>query len=92
MHREELLKEIKERYEEIIKILKKKQQKCRLNTKNIEKINLNEHLEIIPAYQLKLRNSDILLEELNEIYSKMRAHLKKKNQLETITNLKMICY
>ena len=42
LHREELLKEIKERYEEIIKILKKKQQKCRLNTKNIEKINLNE--------------------------------------------------
>ena len=48
----------------------------------MEKINLNEHLEIIPACHLKLRISDIHLEELNEIYSKMRAHLKK-TQLET---------
>ncbi len=36
----------------------------------------------LTACQLKLRISDIHLEELDEIYSKMRAHLKK-TQLET---------
>jgi hypothetical protein len=83
LHREELLKEINERYEEIIKQLKDKQEKCKLNLKNVEKINLNElKNEIIPHFQLKLRISDIHLEDLNDIYSKMSVHLKK-TQFET---------
>ena len=83
LHREELMKEINERYDEIIKQLKDKQEKCKLNLKNVEKINLNElKNEIIPHFQLKLRISDIDLEDLNDIYSKMSVHLKK-TQFET---------
>ena len=77
LHREELLKEINERYEEIINMLKEKQQKCKLNINNVEKVNLNElKNEIIPSCQFKLRNPDINVDELNEISSKMSQNLE----------------
>ena len=83
LHREELIKEINERYEEIIKKLKEKQEKCKLNTKNVEKIKLDElKNEIIPTFQLKFRISDINIDELNSILSKMNSHIQNI-QIET---------
>jgi WD40 repeat protein len=77
LHREELIKKINEKADEIIKQLKEKEDKCKSNSKNRQKINLNELKdEELATFKHKLRILEINQNELNDLLSKMNEHVK----------------
>jgi aspartate 1-decarboxylase len=77
LHREELFKEINERADEIIKQLKEKEEKCKSNSNNLEKMNLNKLKdEELATFKHKLRIAEINQNELNDLLLKINEHVK----------------
>ena len=76
LHREELIKEINDKYNEIIKRLKEKGLQCKLNALKLEKMNLEElTTDILPSMKQSLRIADLKQEELNELLEKMNEKI-----------------
>ena len=76
MHREELKKEIDDKSEEIIRKLKEKEEKCKLNAQKLEKINLNElKNDTLPYCKQKFRIPELKQDELNDLLSKMHKNI-----------------
>ena len=76
LHREELIKEINEKYDEIIKQLKNKKQDCQLNVSKLEKINFEKIKSTdLPLWNHTFRKPGLKQEELNELLVKMNETL-----------------
>lgn len=75
LHREELKKEIDEKSDEIIKKLKDKEEKCKSNSVNVEKIKLKN---MNSSFTLKnmFRVPNLTKKELNNLTSKINNQLK----------------
>ena len=90
LHREELIKKINERSELIIQQLKEKEQKCKLNSANINRMNFLElKMNDMPCLKHSLRIPDLSQNDLNYILSKLNQYdrviqcqtIKYKSQL-----------
>ena len=68
LHREELIKEIHERSEAIIKQLKEKEEKCKLNAAKIGK----NKFEIIKSWKLEARKAEKNQDELSQLLNKIK--------------------
>ena len=78
LHREELIKEINDRYEKMLNDLKNKEEKCNLNKTKIEKKSFSQLKEHdLPNWKQKLRVAEINEDELNELSSQMNDHIKQ---------------
>ena len=93
LHREELKKDIDDKSDEIIRILKEKEEKCKLNAKKIEKINLDElKQDTLPSFKQKFRSPVINHNQLNDLLSKMNQNIEdieyyvKKFELDLLLN------
>ena len=76
LHREELIKEINDRSDEIIKLLKDKEQACNLNSqKMLPKVNLNR----IESWKRELRTAEKTEHELNKLLNDIDD---KKTEIE----------
>ena len=76
LHREELIKEINDRSDEIIKLLKDKEQSCNLNSqKMLPKINLSR----IESWKRELRTAEKTEHELNKLLNDIDD---KKTEIE----------
>ena len=85
LHREELIKEITERSEEMIRKLKEKENKCKSNAVKLIKINLN--LEIVDISLQEMRRLDINRNELIEILDELNENKQNiETQIEQLKN------
>ena len=66
LHREELVKEINEKSDEMIKLLKEKENICKLNAVKYKKINLDEFKTVdLPVWKRLLRKTVLKQNKLN---------------------------
>ena len=80
LHRDELIKEINAKSDEIIKILKEKSKTCKSNASKLQKINLCQlKSNDFPSWIYTFRVPQLKKEELNDLLAKLN---EKKVQLQ----------
>ena len=92
-HQEELLKEINEKSDEIIKQLKAIEEECKLNALQLEKVSFRQlKSNILPLWKNSLRKRDLNQEELNDILLRINdniglvKNLIKKHKSDLLMN------
>ena len=93
LYREELKKEIDDKSNEIIEILKEKENKCKSNSQKLQKMNLDElKNNNLPSWKKKIRNPEIRDYELDNLLSKMNQNIQdieyfiRKFELNSLLN------
>ena len=85
LHREESIKEIHERSDEIIRQLKEKEEQCKLNAAKIAKINLN--LDNLELWKREIRKVEKNQNELRQLLDELnRNENETKKQLKNLKN------
>jgi WD40 repeat protein len=88
LHQDELINDIREKSNEIIKQLKEKEKKCKSNNVKIEKMNFYElKNDVMTECKHKLRIPELNQIEINELMRKMsKVNEDIQNQLEIYKN------
>jgi WD40 repeat protein len=85
LHREELIKDINEKYDDIIQRLKTKENNCKINSLKLEKSGLTNH--DLTLWKNQLRIPAINLDILNDIMSKITNNIEiVRNEIRTYKN------